>query len=88
MLRSEYIAHKFLTPKREHARRIMQRQQPFAFRLGALLALDANPGKVWRQLQPLISPFTPSAKGGSRKLGVSNKAALSGILFVLHTGIP
>ena len=48
MLRSEYIAHRFLTPKRVHVKRVMQGPQPFRFRLGALLALDTNPGKVWR----------------------------------------
>lgn len=30
----------------------------------------------------------PSARGGARKLAVSDEAALSGILFVLQTGIP
>jgi transposase len=29
----------------------------------------------------------PSAKGGARKLAVSDEAALNGILFVLQTGI-
>lgn len=40
------------------------------------------------QLQPLIPTFTASTKGGARKLAVSDEAALNGILFVLHTGIP
>ena len=44
--------------------------------------------ELWLQLQPLIPAFTPSAKGGARKLSVSDEAALNGILFVLHTGIP
>ena len=44
--------------------------------------------ELWLQLQPLIPTFTPSAKGGARKLAVSDEAALNGILFVLHTGIP
>lgn len=44
--------------------------------------------ELWKQLQPLIPVFTPSAKGGPRSLKVSNEAALNGILFVLHTGIP
>jgi len=42
--------------------------------------------ELWRQLQPLISAYGPSDKGGARKLAVS--AALNGIRFVLHTGIP
>ena len=44
--------------------------------------------ELWKQLQPLIPVFTPSAKGGPRSLKVSDEAALNGILFVLHTGIP
>ena len=44
--------------------------------------------ELWLQLQPLISVFTPSSKGGARKLAVSDEAALNGILFVLQTGIP
>jgi transposase len=30
----------------------------------------------------------PSSKSGARKLAVSDEAALSGILFLLQTGIP
>ncbi|MEG0149778.1 MAG: transposase, partial [Comamonas sp.] len=44
--------------------------------------------ELWQQLQPLIPTFSPSSKGGARKLRVSDEAALNGILFVLHTGIP
>lgn len=39
-------------------------------------------------MQPLIPAFTPSTRGGPRCLKVSDDAALNGILFVLHTGIP
>lgn len=56
--------------------------------LRALMARQPVSKELWRQLQLLIPPFTPSAKGGARKLGVSNEAALNCILFVLHTGIP
>lgn len=48
MLRSEYIAHKFLTPAKVKADRIMNGPGSFAFRLAALNALDTNKGKVWR----------------------------------------
>lgn len=44
--------------------------------------------ELWLQLQPLIPAFTPSSKGGARKLTVSDEAALNGIMFVLQTGIP
>ena len=54
----------------------------------ALMARQPVSKELWRKLQPLIPAFTPSVKGGARKLGVSDEAALNGILFVLHTGIP
>ena len=54
----------------------------------ALMARQPVSKELWRKLQPLTPAFTPSVKGGARKLGVSDEAALNGILFVLHTGIP
>ena len=56
--------------------------------LHALMARQPVSKELWLQLQPLIPTFTPSANGGARKLAVSDEAALNGILFVLHTGIP
>ena len=56
--------------------------------LHALMARQPVSKELWLQLQPLIPTFTPSAKGGARKLAVSDEAALNGFLFVLHTGIP
>ena len=56
--------------------------------LHALMARQPVSKELWLQLQPLIPTFTPSAKGGARKLAVSDEAALNGILFVLHSGIP
>ena len=53
--------------------------------LRALMARQPASKELWRQLQPLIPAFTPSAKGGARKLGVSDEATLNGILIVLHT---
>nr|CBJ53429.1 protein of unknown function [Ralstonia solanacearum CFBP2957] len=38
-------------------------------------------------LEPLIPEFVASPKGG-RRGSVDDRAALSGILYVLHTGIP
>ena len=54
----------------------------------ALMARQPVSKELWRQLQPLIPAFTPSVKGGARKLTLSDEAALNGILFVLQTGIP
>ncbi|WP_428480988.1 IS5 family transposase [Pseudomonas chlororaphis] len=42
---------------------------------------------LWAALEPLIPEFVPSSKGGRRR-SVDDRAALNGILFVLHTGIP
>ena len=56
--------------------------------LHALMARQPVSKELWLQLQPLIPTFTPSTKGGARKLAESDEAALNGILFVLHTGIP
>ena len=56
--------------------------------LAALMARQPVSNELWRLLQPLIPAFVPSAKGGARKLAVSDEAALNGILFVLQTGIP
>lgn len=46
MLRSEYIAYKFLTPNKVKVDRIMQSAAPYAIRLAAVNALDSNKGKV------------------------------------------
>lgn len=43
--------------------------------------------ELWAALEPLIPVFSPSPKGGRRR-AVSDRAALNGIMFVLHTGIP
>jgi transposase len=43
--------------------------------------------ELWMALEPLIPEFVPSRKGGRRR-SVDAQAALNGILYVLHTGIP
>ena len=42
--------------------------------------------ELWTVIEPLLPVHTPSPKGGSPRL--SDRAALTGILHVLHTGIP
>ncbi|QOK93665.1 IS5 family transposase (plasmid) [Ralstonia pseudosolanacearum] len=42
--------------------------------------------ELWKALQPLLPVVKPSTKGGRPR--VDDRAALNGILFVLHTGIP
>lgn len=41
--------------------------------------------ELWKALQPLLPTVEPSPKGGRPR--VEDRAALSGILFVLQTGI-
>ena len=42
--------------------------------------------ELWQAIEPLPPPEPPKPKGGRPR--VSNRAALTGILFVLRTGIP
>lgn len=42
--------------------------------------------ELWAALEPLIP--VPVLGDRGRRRSVSNRAALSGILYVLHTGIP
>lgn len=41
---------------------------------------------LWKRIEPLLPPTPPRPKGGRPRL--SDRAALTGILFVLTTGIP
>src|SRR3982751_2030439 len=42
--------------------------------------------ELWAVLAPLLPPEPPKPKGGRPR--VPDRAALTGILFVLHSGIP
>ena len=42
--------------------------------------------ELWSVVEPLLPPLVSSPKGG--RPPISNRAALTGILFVLKTGIP
>jgi transposase len=42
--------------------------------------------ELWEVIEPLLPPEPPRPKGG--RPPINNRAALSGILFVLKTGIP
>jgi transposase len=42
--------------------------------------------ELWNRVEPFLPPPVPKPKGG--RPPVSNRAALTGILFVLRTGIP
>jgi transposase len=44
------------------------------------------PESLWLIIEPLLPPVSPKPKGG--RPPVPSRAALSGILFVLRTGIP
>ena len=44
------------------------------------------PDSLWEIIEPLLPPDKPPKSNG--RPPVSNRAALTGILFVLRTGIP
>lgn len=51
------------------------------------MAKPLLPDDLWAVIEPLIPPPTPSRTGAGRPR-ISDHAALTGILFVLRTGIP
>src|SRR3954471_21476185 len=44
------------------------------------------PDDLWDEIAPLLPPPRPRPKGGRRP--IENRAALTGILFVLRSGVP
>ena len=50
------------------------------------MAKPLLPDELWEVIEPLVPKWTPSPKGGQPP--VTDRAALTGILFVLKTGIP
>src|SRR5215212_392094 len=50
------------------------------------MAKELLPDALWARIVPLLPPEPPKPKGGRPR--VSDRAALTGILFVLKTGIP
>ena len=50
------------------------------------MARPLLPDELWEVIEPLLPNWTPSPKGGQPP--VPDRAALTGILFVLKSGIP
>lgn len=50
------------------------------------IAKELLPDALWAPIAPLLPPEPPKPKGGRPR--VSDRAVLTGILFVLKTGIP
>jgi len=42
--------------------------------------------ELWEAIEPLLPPESPKPKGGRPRVG--DRAALTGIVFVLKSGIP
>ena len=42
--------------------------------------------ELWEAIEPLLPPEPPKLQGG--RLPIDNRAALTGIVFVLKSGIP
>src|SRR5260221_11251022 len=52
----------------------------------SIMAKPLLPDELWEIIEPILPPWTPSPKGGQPRL--DDRKALTGILFVLKTGIP
>ncbi len=50
------------------------------------MALSLLPDPLWREIEPLLPPEPPKPKGGRPR--VPDRACLTGIIFVLRTGLP
>jgi len=50
------------------------------------MAKPVLPDGLWKLIEPIIPPRPPRPKGG--RPPVANREALTGVLFVLRTGIP
>ena len=50
------------------------------------MARPLLPDTLWAIIEPLLPTHTPSPKGGRPRIG--DRQALTGILFVLKTGLP
>lgn len=50
------------------------------------MALSLLPDTLWREIEPLLPPERPKPKGGRPR--VPDRACLTGIVFVLRTGLP
>lgn len=50
------------------------------------MAKPLLPDELWERIRPLLPPERPKPKGGRPR--VSDRACLTGILFVLKTGCP
>jgi transposase len=52
----------------------------------SIMAKPLLPDELWEILEPVLPKWTPSPKGGQPRL--DDRTVLTGILFVLKTGIP
>lgn len=50
------------------------------------MALSLLPDPLWHEIEPLLPPEPPKPKGGRPR--VPDRACLTGIIFVLRTGLP
>lgn len=53
---------------------------------GKAMAFTLVPDKLWKEIEPLLPPELPKPKGGRPR--VDRRACLTGIVYVLRTGMP
>ena len=50
------------------------------------MAFTLVPDRLWKEIQPSLPPKSPKPKGGRPR--VPDRACLTGIVYVLRTGMP
>ncbi len=50
------------------------------------MAFTLVPDRLWKEIQPILPPEAPKPKGGRPR--VPDRACLTGIVYVLRTGMP
>jgi transposase len=53
---------------------------------GSIMAKPLLPDELWEIIEPVLPKWTPDPRGGRPRL--ADRKALTGILFVLKTGLP
>src|SRR5262245_12378338 len=61
---------------------------PVTFTGGTIMAMPLLPDALWERIEPLLEPLKPRRFRFPGRKPLTHRQALTGILFVLRTGIP